>query len=190
VMSDSRVLLAFTVNERPRPKGSLTGMSARNTTRVRMKESVDPVGVFRTAVARAAFLACWGRPAMVRHYSEIRPLFDEAKFGQGVTVETAMRFRFSRKPGHGLWAPADVIGKRLALAVGDEEKLVRNVHDALMDAGVLADDHQVSTGGRVAKRFADEDAMEVPGVDVLVLLDDEDGAYARDDEVFGEVFGP
>lgn len=185
---EQRFLLGFTVNERPRPKGSLTGHSPKGTTHVRMTESVDPEGVFRTAVARAAFLACWGRPALVRKYTEMPKI--KAKYGQGTTVETCMRFRFSRKPGHVLWAPADAIGDRLALAVGDVEKLVRNVHDALQDASVLADDHQVSTSGRVAKRFADEDAMEVPGVDVLVLLDSPGWAIQRDDEVFGEVFGP
>lgn len=162
------MLLAFTCNERPRPKGSLTGRSPKGTTHVQMRESVDPEGVFRTAVARAAWCASRGVPAFVRHYSEIAPLFDAPLYGQGVIVKTSMVFRFPRKPGHKLSTPADVITeKNRALAVGDVEKLVRNVHDALMDAGVLADDHQVVAVAAM-KAFADEDCIEVPGVDVEV----------------------
>jgi len=170
-MSEPKLLLAFTCNERPRPKGSLTGRSPKGTTHVQMRESVDPEGVFRTAVARAAWLASRGAPAFVGHYSQLEPFVARAGgplFSQGVAVRTGMIFRFPRKPGHKLDAPCDVITeKNRALAVGDVEKLVRNVHDALMDAGVLADDHQVAVTAAM-KCFADEDCMEVPGVDVEV----------------------
>lgn len=171
-MSEPKLLLAFTCSERPRPKGSLTGRSPKGTTHVQMRERVDPEGVFRSAVAREAWFASRGVPAFVSHYSQLAPLVERAGgplYGQGVIVKTSMVFRFPRKPGHKLDAPCDVITeKNRALAVGDIEKLVRNVHDALMDAGVLADDHQVKGMTKLEKEFADEDCMEVPGVDVEV----------------------
>lgn len=181
-------ILAFNVNERPRPKGSLEGTSKVGTTHVRMRESVDPEGVFRTAVCRAAWSAVTGdMPSMATGYRDFRSPALRARIRPvSGTVETRMLFRFARKPGHKLWAPGDPLtDKTRALGVGDEEKLVRNVHDALVDVGFLVDDHQVTTGGRVGKRFADEDMFEVPGVLVLVFEDDEETAREGDEEAFG-----
>ena len=59
-MGEAHLLLAFTASAVPKPKGSLTGWSPKNTTRVKMTESVDPDGVFRSAVGRAAALAAYG----------------------------------------------------------------------------------------------------------------------------------
>lgn len=172
--------LTFNVNERPRPKGSLDARSERGTTHVQLRESVDPEGVFRTAVARAAWSAATGLiPSGARKYTDLRtPAFRGKLKAYSGPVETSMAFRFDRKAGHGaLWAPGHPLtAKNLALGVGDIEKLVRNVHDALVDAGVLADDHQVVTLGRCTKRWTDEDLYEVPGVFVSVIAAEGDRA--------------
>lgn len=176
----SELLLAFEVLERPRPKGSLTVLS-----KTHVKESVDPEGVFRTAVAKAAWSAVTGRPCLAASYKTM-PRLNPSQALSGC-LETRMLFRFARTPGHLLWAPGDVIEHRKAVAVGDVEKLVRNVHDALQDAGVIHDDHQVTTLGRVGKRFADEDVLQVPGVYVEIWSDDEADALKRDEEFFSHV---
>lgn len=166
-------LLRFHVAATPRPKGSLTGESPRGTTRVRMVESVDPEGVFRTAVARAAYIYVTGRLPDATSYKFM------PKVGTPITgpLMSAMRFTLPRARGGKLWAPTE--GGR------DVEKLVRNVHDALMDIGLIVDDAQFTTLGRVAKRFVDEDEFEEPGADVLIFEDREGSALAEDERWFG-----
>lgn len=176
--------LVFQVNERPRPKGSLTVRPNGS-----VKESVDPEGVFRTAVCRAAWSACTGdMPSGATGYRDFRSQRLRSRISPfPSTVETSMLFRFARKPGHKLWAPGDPLAEKTRhLGVGDIEKLVRNVHDALVDVGVLIDDHSVTTQRRVAKRFVDEDMWEMPGVLVIVEEDWPNEARRLDEEVFGE----
>jgi Holliday junction resolvase RusA-like endonuclease len=164
-------LLEFVVSERPRPKGSLTVVS-----KTYVKESIDPEGVFRTAVARAAWSAATGRiPSGVKSYRDLHaPGLRSALRPFEGPIETRMLFRFARKRGHKLWAPADPLDEsNRHLGVGDIEKLVRNVHDALTDSGVIADDHQISALGRVEKRFCDEDLFQTPGCYVSLWPDNE-----------------
>lgn len=180
----SRLLLGFNVNERPRPKGSLTVRPNGSVV-----EAVDPEGVFRAAVCRAAWSALTGDlPSGATGYRDFRAARLRSRISPvSGTVQTSMLFRFARKPGHKLWAPGDPLAeKSRALGVGDIEKLVRNVHDALVDVGFLVDDHQVTSQGRVGKRFIDEDMFEIPGVLILVHEDEQEEALRRDEEVFGE----
>lgn len=170
-MGEARLLLAFTASAVPKPKGSLTGWSPKNTTRVKMTESVDPDGVFRAAVGRAAALAAYGLALDIAKYQDFAAYIrsharDASPVAPLQPVETRMTFRLPvrGKRGGAAWAP-------VGHGTGDIEKLVRNVHDALQDALVLADDAQVTAMGRVVKRYADEDCYEVPGVDVEIWED-------------------
>lgn len=170
-MSAPRFLLGFTVHDRARPKGSLTARP--NGT---MKESVDPEGLFRSEVCRAAWFAATGRPTDVASYRHM-PKLDTPLWGG--PVEMRMLFRFSRKPGHTFWAPAD---DTRGLAVGDIEKLVRNVHDALQDVGIFGDDAQVTTLGRVGKRFCED--WQTPSVEIEMWTDEQESAEASDEAFF------
>jgi hypothetical protein len=142
-----------------------------------MVESVDPDGVFRTAVCHAAYTAITGRLAPAISYRDfkspvVRAGVERAGYPVRGCVETRMRFVLPRARGGPEWAPTE--GGR------DVEKLVRNVHDALMDVGVLVDDAQVTTLGRISKRFVDEDSFESPGAYVMVLPDLEESALPLD----------
>lgn len=176
----SRLLLRFSVEGvKPTTKGSLDAQRMGKTNRVRMVENVDPEGVFRTAVANAAYTAATGILSQATNYRHVRAQTDYTFVGPGVCIETRMRFWLPRPAKTSWWAP----GQQRS---GDVEKLVRNVHDALMDAGVLADDSQVTTLGRVAKRFAAPDVLIEPGVEVWIYEDVERDALAEDAKWFTE----
>lgn len=77
-------------------------------------------------------------------------------------VEVHAFFRFEREGADGTWP----VGRQY----GDEDKLRRNLLDALTQSGLLADDSQV-IGGQTWKRFVRPipDGVETPGVEFVVL---------------------
>jgi hypothetical protein len=84
-------------------------------------------------------------------------------------VEVHLFFRFERgreaTSSHPIW-PSHDTDWPTAMDIGDEDKLRRNVLDALTQSGVLADD-RLSVGGMNYKRWCV--AGEQPGVQIVVL---------------------
>lgn len=113
----------------PRPKGSLTPQQVRAgdgelTGRIRLTDS-DPSKRWRRIMAKA-FEANRG-PTFV-----------------GPVIVTACFF-FARCCNDDVWAEPHI---------GDLDKLLRNVYDALQDAGVYGNDRQVVQDGGSSKRLA------------------------------------
>lgn len=81
-------------------------------------------------------------------------------------VEIHCFFRFAREEaiGGGVWPSHESLWPT-APDIGDEDKLRRNVLDALTQAHVIADD-ALSIGGMNYKRWCDMD--EQPGVQIIV----------------------
>jgi Holliday junction resolvase RusA-like endonuclease len=88
-------------------------------------------------------------------------------------VEVHLFFKFQRgaettsprRSGNQIW-PSHDTDWPTAVDIGDEDKLRRNVLDALTQSGVLADD-RLSVGGMNYKRWCV--AGEQPGVQIVVL---------------------
>lgn len=119
---ETQHLMTFRVltDHKPRPKGSLTperGVGGR----IRMKESVDPAGVWRAAIANAA-------------RAEARLLGMTEPWDFPMVMRTVLLFR--RPVGTEWEYPA-------RRQDGDVEKLYRNISDALQDAHVITDDARI-----------------------------------------------
>lgn len=135
-MTSPVLLLDMFVAGTPRPKGSLTPQKVRagngqQTGRIRLVDS-DLSKRWRRTVAQAARdgLRAWGREGLV--------------FTGPVVV--AARFRFVR-------CCAETIDQEPH--VGDLDKLLRNVYDALQDARVYLNDRQVFRDGGSDKAWVD-----------------------------------
>lgn len=155
--------ITFFAAGHPKTKGSLDMIQrADGTTYAR--ESVDPEGKWRTAVAVAAVEAATGkRPAVTsyRHITDaMRPALPIVDKDRAVAV--ALTF----------WVPGPRTGRLTAdgpvrHGTGDLDKLSRLVLDALQDAGVLPDDACV-TRVAAAKEWALPEFGDVPGCTVTV----------------------
>lgn len=154
--------LSFFVAGHPKTKGSLDMMQAAQG-RTYARESVDPDGKWRTAVALAAIEASTGMRPDVTSYRHIpeelkaRPIAEKAK-----AVAVALTF----------WMPAPKSAAATAdgpvrRGTGDIDKLSRNVLDALQDAGVLLDDACVTRLVAV-QEWALPEMGDVPGCHVSV----------------------
>jgi Holliday junction resolvase RusA-like endonuclease len=139
-------LLIASVEGVPGPKGSVNAFCVRCTKRrlppaVVVKEQSDAGVLFRKVIARE----------LRRH--PLRAV--------ETAIETRMTFYVHRqqivRAGLSLaeWVPSHRSPVPIHRNSGDVEKHVRTVHDALMDAGVIQDDSQVSDLW-ARKRWADE----------------------------------
>ena len=155
--------LTFFAAGHPKTKGSLELMQAAGG-RTYARESVDPEGKWRTAVAVAAVESMTGkRPAVTsyRHLTdELRPAAPIVDKDRAVAVSLLF------------WIPAPrgavaTVDGPVRHGTGDLDKLTRLVLDALQDAGVIEDDACVA---RVvaAKEWALPEFGDVPGCDVHV----------------------
>lgn len=140
-----QLLVAFSVAGKARPKGSLRPLPVRKANGklgVYMKEESTDGPLWRRHVAKAAAEAIGAAgPNGVTGFPTALP------------VEVRIRFGFAR-PSRTV-APAPI-----TRYFGDVDKLVRNVLDALTDAGVYADDSQV-TELRASKSFRSVACTEV-----------------------------
>lgn len=135
------VLLDLFVPGVPRPKGSLTPQKVkagdgRETGRIRLVDS-DLSKLWRRTVAVAVRRECLARGIRQSYAGPV-----------GVTA----LFGFAR-------CCADHIHDEPH--VGDLDKLLRNVYDALQDAGVYANDRQVTRDGGSSKAITDSRAHGV-----------------------------
>ncbi len=132
---ERRMLLAFRVHGKARPKGSFTPVPKRRSNGslyVWMKPSSPDCELWAQHVTAAA------RQALSLVGSTVG---DVTGFPTVLPVRVVARFGF-RRP-----ASTDVEGNEYApvsTAFGDIDKLVRNVLDALTVAGVYLDDRQVT----------------------------------------------
>lgn len=147
----------FWVPGDPKPKGSLRNV-ARRGTRPRMIEQVQGSTEWRVTIADVAS-EVWVGPAL----------------DKDVAVEVELEFWFARPVSHyrpdrialAKHAPAYPVYAKMA---GDADKLARNVLDALKDAGVYADDAQVSDLHSKKRYLPGSFGLGVPGVWVTVAL--------------------
>lgn len=144
--TDRQKLLAFRVDGRARPKGSLAAIPFRKPggkIGVHMREQSTEGPLWRKHVALAArqALALVG-PNGVTGFPTVLP------------VRVAVRFGLERVAGTrvegGEYAPVSMI-------FGDLDKLIRNVLDALTDAGVYRDDCLVTRIDAAKSYVADGD---------------------------------
>jgi Holliday junction resolvase RusA-like endonuclease len=159
----SRTLTFFAAGH-AKTKGSLDLMKTAGG-RTYARESVDPEGKWRTAVAVAAVEAMTGKRPAVTSYrnltDEMRPALPIA--GKDMAVAVSLVF----------WLPAPRGAQATAQGpvrhgTGDLDKLTRLVLDALQDAGVIEDDACVVRVA-AAKDWALPDFGDVPGCDVSVM---------------------
>jgi hypothetical protein len=121
---------------RPRTKGSLVPVHQRasaGTCRVSLKESGEYSVAWKHEMVRAIRGAC-----------------RVERFPGEVVVDTFFRFEKLCLPDQDMAWPTRVSGE---FAHGDEDKLRRNVLDALTQSGLILDDSNV-VGGQCWKRWA------------------------------------
>lgn len=145
------VLAMFTVPGRPKPKGSLQPIVSAGRYRG-MREGVEGSSAWRTMVKQAA----------QRSNPHLRLRSHQPETG---AVLLTVAFYFARpKSGQGLLLPWPTISDGIN-AVGDTDKLIRNVGDALKDAGVIKDDSLI-VGISSTKQWCP--AGVAPGAEIVV----------------------
>lgn len=147
--------LRFTVLGKPRPKGSLKPVRGRGSRHIRLIEDNESSSEWRGWVVSSAMRATSAHPGPA---------------GEGwcalvgpVVVDVV--FSFEKPVG----APKRRETWPVTRSNGDADKLLRNVLDALVDAGVMGDDSQVvDVFGR--KRYCGQypSALETPGAEIVV----------------------
>ncbi len=146
----TRELLRVWVPGRPRTKGSLEPVHVRGTAgrpcRVGLRESGRYSVAWKKTIMKFAAQAWERRPPLAG----------------AVRIDSEFRFERLCLPDREMPWPTREQGE---YAHGDEDKLRRNVLDALTQAHVLADD-SLSVGGMTLKRWCREG--EGPGVLVIV----------------------
>jgi endodeoxyribonuclease RusA len=158
-------LARFFVEGRPRTKGSLTPQLSRGKGGrlvVHLKETGE-------------FSVPWKNKmiGLIRERYDIKPI----KVGNKVVgfepepyayaVEVSCSFRFQREMGvDGKVIPSHDVPHPTAIDIGDCDKLVRNLLDALTQSGLIKDDSLVVGGSRTWKRWCRGD--EKPGVEVVI----------------------
>lgn len=154
--------LTFFAAGHPKTKGSLDVVNAKTGV---LRESVDPEGKWRTAVACAAVEAATGKRPRVTSYrhitDEMRPALPVADKDRAVAVSLLFWIPGTRAMG------AMTADGPVRHGTGDLDKLSRLVLDALQDAGVLTDDACVARLV-AAKEWALAELGDVPGCLVTV----------------------
>lgn len=145
-------LLSARVDGIPGPKGSLTAFCMAACCRGRrpqvvVKEQSEVGAAFRKLVARKLKLLKWEKPI-------------EGPISTIITVYVPRKYSKDGK----VW-PSHDTAYPVHRNSGDIEKHARTVHDALMDAGIIADDSQVWFT-TLCKKWAD--AENPPGVEVMI----------------------
>jgi Holliday junction resolvase RusA-like endonuclease len=115
--------LRFVVWGVPKPKGSL-----RHVGNGRLKEQLEGSAPWREAVKYAGLEAVRGREGTGRPFATLSG-----------PIELDVVFTFAKPKS----APRSRRTWPITRSSGDFDKLLRNVSDALVDAGVIADDSQI-----------------------------------------------
>jgi Holliday junction resolvase RusA-like endonuclease len=149
-------MIAFTVHGTPAPQGSKRAFIAGGRARV-IESSHDRVKSWRQAVVDAALGEDW--PTLAGPLAVELVFYMRRPRSHYRTGRNAHLLRDS--------APRYPSGKP------DLSKLARSTEDALTDAGLWADDAQVTEYTRLAKEWADD---HLPGADITVRALDGDGA--------------
>lgn len=157
-----RTLLAV-IPGRPGPKGSVNAFCQRCARkhlpqRIVVKEESEVGAAFRKTMAR-----------FLKGHS-VECLRDVAVETIG-TVYVRRRRAVRNGVEAGEWIPSHRSARPITKDTGDVEKHVRNLHDALQDAAVLADDCLV-TDLHFRKRWADQDHPEGIEIEIREALDD------------------
>lgn len=143
---DGQVLLDFFVDGHPRPKGSLK--PRRVGRQLKLVEQSEYSKPWLEKVAKHAVVA--------QKYQNENGIY----FSKELPFELSCYFTFERPESCASSIPGT--GQH----VGDLDKLVRNVSDALTRAGVIGDDDQIVEHGRMVKRWARPGTM--PGARIIL----------------------
>ncbi len=136
------VIVTFNVNGMPKTKGSMRYVGGR------MIEGNHGSKQWRDIVTTAAFDAIGGIGEKLPNGFPV----------EGVSLHLDATFRFHRPKSRRRGGP-------ITRSTGDLDKLLRNILDALQDAGVIGDDAQF-TSCTASKRYVGESTM--PGVAIVV----------------------
>ncbi len=157
-MTDQKVVCRVFIPGRARTKGSLKPAHQRGTAgrpcRVWLREDHDESKPWMRDM-----IAALKRDRAAGPLAESGPCAEP--------VEIHLFFRFERTPAAGGgYVPSHQTPWPTSMDIGDEDKLRRNVLDALTQSSVLADD-RLSVGGMTYKRWCE--AGEQPGVTVVTM---------------------
>lgn len=155
--------LTFEVPGIPGPKGSLSAFcvtcaKARRPQNVVLKEQSGPGVAFRKATVRAVKAQTPAGTGTFRGALAI-----------DLTVYIPRQAQIKNGQPTGLWTPGTSTPYPINRNTGDIEKHARNTHDALQDAGLIADDSTI-VDLTVRKRWASPTpgAPFVPGARITV----------------------
>jgi Holliday junction resolvase RusA-like endonuclease len=149
------VIGRFFVAGRPRTKGSLTPQMSRGAggkIRVHLVESGEYAVPWKRTMIDAIRFQCFG---------SLRAQQGAAMFTGPVEVSATFVFAQQEGAGHEVW-PSHRTPYPTAIDIGDLDKLLRNLLDALTQSGLIKDDSQV------ARIVSDKRWGVVQGVDVEV----------------------
>lgn len=156
-MSEPTEILRLFVAGRPRTKGSLKPVHTKlggGRCRVSLTESGEYATAWKNTMIKAIRAAMRGTPDDAVQASHV-------PYTGAVEVHSFFRFERLASTDAGLPWPVRETGE---YAHGDEDKLRRNLLDALTQSGLLADDALV-VGGFNLKRYVEPG--EQPGVEIL-----------------------
>lgn len=153
----SEVIGRFFVEGRPRTKGSLTPQMSRGAggkIRVHLVESGEYAVPWKKTMIRA-----------IRDQTSVGMERSAGPYAGAVRVNATFVFERTFGVGHEVW-PSHRTPFPTAIDIGDLDKLLRNLLDALTQSGLIKDDSQVAliVSG---KAWADE-TFPTPGVNVTV----------------------
>lgn len=143
----SEILTIFVPGSKPKPKGSL-----RHVGRGRMVEQVTGSKDWRTAVVAA----CMAQ--VINNETGLLARILKPGYPSVAEVECELTFWFERPKSRPTGGPCTG-------STGDLDKLMRNIGDALQDAGVIKNDAQI-TRAVIAKEYAGDE--ELTGVSIVV----------------------
>jgi Holliday junction resolvase RusA-like endonuclease len=152
------VIGRFFVAGRPRTKGSLTPQMSRGAG-----------GKIRVHLVESGEYAVPWKKTMIKEIGRSRILHDRDGGSYAGPVEVSATFVFAQQlgVGHEAW-PSHRTPYPTSIDIGDLDKLLRNLLDALTQSGLIKDDSQVARiGPGTCKVWANE-FFPVQGVDVEV----------------------
>lgn len=151
---DAQPGLVFTAYGKPATKGSLKPVRLRNSRRIRLIEDHESSQPWRETVKYAALSAIRASRLHAAPFTRLEG-----------PVEADVIFCFDKPKS----APKTRLIWPITRSSGDIDKLLRNVFDALVDAGAIADDSQIVKVTAEKAHVGDYPApLPVPGARVIV----------------------